>query len=77
MKKKIVIIGAVAVLAVLAVVAGILLSQRFHSKPTYEARIISAQKYFDAGKYDDAILEYQKAIEMDENREDIVLAAND
>lgn len=77
MKKKIVIIGAVAVLAVLAVVAGILLSQRFHSKPTYEARIISAQKYFDAGKYDDAILEYQKAIEMDENREEAYVGLAD
>lgn len=77
MKKKIIIIGAVAVLAILAVVAGILLSQRFHSEPTYEARIISAQKYFDVGRYDDAILEYQKAIEMDETREEAYIGLAD
>lgn len=70
MKKKTLIICLVAVLAVLIVLGGIILSKDFKSKPSYAARIQKAEKYIEMGDYENAILEYQAAIDMDDSLED-------
>lgn len=70
MKKKTLIICLVAVLAVLIVLGGIVLSKEHKSKPSYAARIQKAEKYIEMGDYENAILEYQAAIDMDSSLED-------
>ena len=67
-KKSIVLISSLG--AVLLILIGVLLALALHQTPTYEKLISSAQKYYDMGDFDNAMLRYQSAMELDETRED-------
>lgn len=70
MKTKYAMIGGSAALAVLLIIAGVIAAREYKGKPTYSALIVNAQQYAMNGNYDDAILEYKAAMELDETQED-------
>lgn len=70
MKTKDAVIGGSVALAILLIIIGVLAAKEYNRKPTYSALIVNGQQYLKSGNYDDAILEYKAAIELDETQED-------
>lgn len=70
MKTKNAVIGGAVALAILLVITGVLAAREYNRKPTYSALIVNGRQYLKSGNYDDAILEYKAAIELDETQED-------
>lgn len=70
MKKKKTILLISGLGAIVLILLGIILALTSQQTPTYERLISSAQKYYDMGDYDNAMLRYQAAMDLDETRED-------
>ena len=71
--KKITLISAGAVLLLAVVIAGILLISRGLKQETYKECIKTAEKYVAEENYEDAIVEYQNAIEAVPDEDDAYL----
>ena len=76
MKKKNLILIIAGLAAVLVVLVCALFALRGNSSPSYESLILSGQKYYDAGDYDQALLKFQAAMELDEAGADAYIGAS-
>lgn len=73
MNKKKVIVVAVALIAIIVIVACTAAALLYNGKDDYAQRIDAAYRYLEEGDYEQAILIFEQAIEMDDTREDAYL----
>lgn len=68
-KKKVIVIG-VAIIAVILIAAGAIAAILHNSTDLYTQRIEAGYRYLESGDYEQAIVMFNQAIEMDNSRED-------